>query len=228
VSLKSQEIKDRISSELNLKFITEGFTYKKSSNDFKRSVGNYTYFFCIDQLAWSDHFSINVRIYISQKHIEDILEKILGKQRNRLTLGGNIATIKFSPDGRAIVNESLGIILLFEEDIDAATETLYQYYTDIAKPFFARYNRLEAIDDIINNEPYNHIPAHVSGNCDSRCMKGLIVAKLVNNPRYNELVAIYNEEMKETFRDFRQEAIEDYTKVREYLEHNEISSLSAQ
>lgn len=222
LTLKAQEIKDRISSELNLKFVTEGYTYKKSTNEFKRSIGNYTYFFSIDQLAWSDHFSINVRINISERRIEDILEKILGRQRHRLTLGGDIATIKFSPDGRKVVNQSLSIIILFEEDIVAAVETLYRYYTDIVKPFFERYDNLEAIDDIINNEPYNHIPAHFGGNCDDRCMKGLIVAKLVNNPRYNELVTIYNEEMKETFRDFRQEAIENYNKVRDYLKHNEI------
>ncbi|MDX1954843.1 MAG: hypothetical protein SFU20_04865 [Chitinophagaceae bacterium] len=220
--MKIQEIKNRISVELNFKLITEGFVYKKSTNEFRRSTGSHTYIFSIDLLAWSDHYSINVRVYISERQVEDILEKILGKQRNRLTLGGDIATIKFSPDGKKVINQTLAIIILFEEDIAAAIETLYHYYVEIAKPFFDRYNSLESIDDIINSEPYDSIPAHVCANYDGRCMKGLIVAKLVNNPRYNELVVIYNDEMRETFIDFRQEAIENYCKVRDYLNDNEL------
>lgn len=220
--LKAQEIKDKISAELNLKLITEGFVYKKSSNEFKRSDINHTYFFCIDQLAWSDHFSINVRLYISEKRIENILEKILGKRRHQFTLGGDIATIKFSPDGKEVVNQTLSIIVLFEKDIDAAVESLYHYYSSIAKPFFDKYITLKSINDIINDEPYNHIPAHFAGNFDDRCMKGLIVAKLLKSPYYDELVAIYDEEMKETFKDFRQEAIEDYNRVKSFLRNKDI------
>lgn len=226
MTLKAHEIKDRISAELNLKLITEGFTYKKTANEFTRRSGNYTHIFSIDQLAWSDHYSINVRLYVSEKQIENTLEKVVGKQRNRFTLGGDIAVIKFCPDGRKVINQTLSIIVLFEEDIDAAVEALYQYYTEVGNPFFKRYNNLEAIDDIFNNEPYDCLPGHVSGNYDSRCMKGLIVAKLVNNLRYEELVAIYDEGMNETFKDFRQDAIGNYNRVKEYLKDDLTLSLS--
>jgi hypothetical protein len=216
--LKIHEIKNRISSELNSKFIQDGFKYIKSSNEFKCIVGHYTYFFSIDVLAWSDHYSVNVRLYVSEDRIEDVLEKILGKQRHRLTMGGDIGRIRFSPDGREVVNMSLSFILLFEKDISAAIETLYQYYLDIAKPFYTRYNSIETIDAIFNKEPFDIVPAHVHGTFDSRAMKGLILAKLVKNPRYGELIAIYNKQMPEIFKDFRQEAVENYYLVRDYLD----------
>ena len=73
--------------------------------------------------------------------------------------------------------------------------------------------------DIINNPPFNHCPAYVGGNFDNRCMKGLIVARLADNPKYNELVEIYDEAIKETMNEM---SIENYYKVREYLMYNKI------
>lgn len=212
--MKAQEVKDNIAAGLTSKMILEGFTYKKSSNEYKRINGDYTYFFRIEQLLWSDHYSIMVHLEISQKKIEAIVEKILGKQRHKFTMGAEIGRIKLSPDGRKIVNGDLGFILLFEADIDAAIETLYEYYTDIAKPYFSKYSALTAIDDIFNNEPFEYCPAHVGGMFYERCLKGLIVAKLADNPRYGELVTIYDEEIKETFND---DFIAAYSKVRDYL-----------
>jgi hypothetical protein len=217
--VKAQEVKDSITAGLTLRMITEGFTYKKSTNEYKHTSGDYTYFFRIEQLLWSDHYSIKVDLEISQKQIEAIVEKILGKKRHKFTMGAEIGRIKLSPDGRKIVNGSLGFILLFEGDIEAAIETLHEYYTDIAKHYFSRYRTLTAIDDIMNNEPFEHCPAHVGGMFYERCIKGLIVAKLVDNPRYDELVAVYDEEIKATF---NEEFIADYKKVRDYLALHEI------
>jgi hypothetical protein len=50
-------------------------------------------------------------------------------------------------------------------------------------------------------------------------MKGLIVARLVNNQNYEKLVAIYDEEIKGTM---NTNFIENYHKVREYLKYNKI------
>ena len=50
-------------------------------------------------------------------------------------------------------------------------------------------------------------------------MKGLIVARLVNNPSYENLVTTYDEAIKETM---NTESIENYYKVKEYLMYNRI------
>jgi hypothetical protein len=215
--MKAEEIKNKISQQLKAKFLSKGFDYKKSSNLFIRKISGYTHYFYIDQLAWSDHYSVNVRLYISVKQVEDFLEKILGKQRNRFTLGGDIGKIKFSPDGKTVVNKSIGIIIMFEKDVDAAAETLASYFDDIALPFFDQYSNLKAVDEILNSAPFDNVPAYASGNFDTRCMKGLIVAMLVANLEYDNLVKVYDKEMATTFQDFRQDAMKTFVVVKDYL-----------
>jgi hypothetical protein len=51
-------------------------------------------------------------------------------------------------------------------------------------------------------------------------MKGLIVAKLVNNPNYEKLVDIYDELIKKTLSDVQPDSVINYNKVKDYLEQN--------
>jgi hypothetical protein len=220
ITLKANQIKQEIALKLNDLFFNEGFVYKKTTNEFRLSKGDYTYIFFIEQVAWTNSFSINVHLYISQKQIESILEKIIGKQRHKLTFIQDIGRIYKSPDGRKIFNGDLSIWLSQDEDVESAIESLGWYFKDVAKPYFAKYDNLNAIDNIVNNPPFNHSPAHVGSNFDFRCMKGLIAARLVNNPKYEELVSIYDEGIKGTM---DSESIENYYKVRDYLKYNRIT-----
>jgi hypothetical protein len=220
MTFKGNEIKEKIAVQLENKLTKDGFIYKKTMNEFLCKKDDYKYMFILEQLSWGDHYSIDVRLAISQKQIETILEKIIGKLRFKYTFWQDLARIYKSPDGRQIVNGNLAILLIQDEDITAAVETLEGYYENIAKPYFKRYDSLEAIDDIINNPPFEYCPADVGSGFDDRCMKGLIVARLVNNPKYDELVTIYDEEIKGTM---NEEAIENYYKVRDYLMHNRIN-----
>jgi hypothetical protein len=219
MTIKSNDIKEKIALQFGNRLSKEGFIYKKTMNEFRHQKGDFTDIFNIEQVAWSNSHSLDVRLYISQKQIEAILELIIGKQRHKITIGQELGRIYKSPDGRKIVNGDLVIWLRQDEDVEAAIETLEWYYNDIAKPYFERYNTLEAIDDIINNPPFEHCPAHVGGNFDERCMKGLIVARLVDNPNYEKLAAIYDEAIKETMNTV---SIENYHKVREYLMYNRV------
>lgn len=219
MTLKSNDIKEIIALQFGDKLSKQGFVYKKTTNEFRCIKGDFTYIFNIEQVPWSNSYSLNVRLYISQKKIEDILERIIGKLRYRKTIGQEIGRIYKSPDGRVVVNGDMTIWLRQDEDVESAIETLYWYYNDIAKPYFERYNTLDAIDDIINKPPFDHCPAHVGGNFDERCMKGLIVARLVDSPIYDQLVAIYDAVIKETANLM---SIEYYHKVREYLIYNRI------
>jgi len=221
ITLKANEIKEIISLQLLEVLSDDGFVYKKTMNEFRKTVQGFTYTFNIDQVAWSTTFSLNVRLYISQKQIESILERIIGKQRHKITMGGDIGRIYKTTDGREIINGDLSIWLRQDEDLEAAFESLKWYYKAIAKPYFGRYDNLIAVDDIINNPPFEHCPAHVAGNFYERCMKGLIVARLVNNPDYEKLAAIYDEEIKGTM---SEEFIGEYHKVRDYLMYNRIGS----
>lgn len=219
ITLKTASIKETTALQFGRTISKDEFVYKKTSNEFRHQKGDFTYVFNIEQVAWSDTYSLRIRIYISQKKIEDTLEKIIGKLRHKITIGNNIGRIYKSPDGREVVNGDLSIWIRQDEDVEAAVESLEWYYTDIAKPYFKRYQTLKSIDDIINNAPFDYCPANVGGNFDDRCMKGLIAARLVNNPDYEKLVAIYDKAIKQTM---NSESIENYYKVKDYLMYNRI------
>lgn len=217
--MKSTEVKERVASGFGKLLKEDGFVYKKTKNLFLSQREEFDYFFIIEQLSWSDHFSINVHLAISQKKIENILEKIICNVRDKYTFWQDIARIYKSPDHRQIINGNLVVLLFQDEDVEATVESLEGYYENIARPYFKRYESLEAIDDIMNNPPYEYCPADIGGGFDNRCMKGLIVARLVNNPNYNNLLNIYDEEIKGTM---NEKSIENYYKVREYLSYTRI------
>lgn len=171
--------------------------------------------------AWNLSYSLSIRLWISQKQIEDIYESIVGKSHG-LTFGEeHIERIYYSPDGREIVKgDGLGIWLVNDEDVYNSTETLKTYYYKIAKPYFNKFTTLEAIDDFINNPPFEYSPAYVGAFLDDRCMKGLIAAKLVNNPNFKQLVGIYDELIKETE---SEESINNYRKVKSFLKEKSIN-----
>jgi hypothetical protein len=218
MTFTTKDIKENIALQLGENLKQDGFTYKKVKNEFICKRGDFTFIFNLLQTTWSDHYSLDVRLYISVHSIEDIYEKILSKT-HRLTIGNEIGRIYNSSDGRQVENGDLHILLFQDEDVMAAAETLDSYYRRIAKPYYERYKTLQAIDDIINNPPFEHCPAHVGGRFDNRCIKGLIVARLVNNPDFEKLVTIYDEEIKGTM---NAESIDNYHKVKDYLMHNRI------
>jgi len=218
MSLKSKEIKEKLAQHLSYHIASDGFVYKKGKNEFINSYGEMRYIFNMLLTAWSDHYSISVRLNISQENIEEIYERILGKS-HRLTIENTIERIYVGFGGKWLKNADMSIILFENEDIEAAVDTLVDYYNNIAKPYYKLYQTLDEIDKIINNVPFDHCPEHVGGNFDDRCMKGLIVARLVQNPKYDQLVNIYNEKIKDTM---NYDSITNYYKVKEYLMYNSL------
>lgn len=219
MNLKSNGLKEKIALGVSKELITGGFIYKKAKNEFILSRLGLSFIFNILQTAWSNHFTLSLRLYISHTPVEAVYKNILGHS-DGLTIGNTLERISKSPDGKQIVNGSMFITIYQELDIEPAIETLIHYYNEFAKPYYLRYQTLEALDDIINNPPFDYCPAHVGGGFADRCMKGLIVARLVKNLNYENLVQTYDEAIKETM---NSESIENYYKVREYLMYNRIS-----
>jgi hypothetical protein len=217
--LKVKEIKEIIAFELGGLMDKDGFIYKKTDNELVCRKGDYTYIFNMLITYWTTYYSLDIRLFINQKKIEDIYESIVGKSYKQ-TLGAEIGVIYSSPDGRKVTNNTLHLLLEKNEDIPVAINTLKEYYELIAMPYFERYSNLEVIDDIMNNPPFEHNPAHVGGTSANRYMKGLIVAKLVDNSSYENLVSTYDEAIKRTM---DEDSIEAYHNVREYLMYNRIT-----
>jgi hypothetical protein len=165
-------------------------------------------------------------LWISQNKVEEIFQRVVGKWRHNLTFEQSmIERICYSPDGREIVNgPDLTIALIEDEDVFNATKTLETYYDEIAKPYFCTFRDIKSMDNFINNPPFEYIPAYVGGLLEERCLKGLIIAKLVHNPNYERLVEKYDELIKRTKSD---DAVQNYNKLKLYLKNNLIFSIGS-
>lgn len=221
--LKVKDVNDYILANFEPFMKKHGFVYKKTDAQFIRDDGLCSYLYNLIITSWSQSISVSIFLYISHKKIEDVFENILGKQRHRLTIGQEmIERIYYSPDGR--INgkgESLRIELdKYERVTSDLNEKLKFLYMEVAKPYFQKFTTLAAFDDYINNPPFEYNPAYAGGFTNNRCMKGLIVAKLVNNPNYDKLVAIYDELIKKTVSDVQLDSEIKYNQVKNYLQQN--------
>lgn len=86
------------------------------------------------------------------------------------------------------------------EDIKLWGVIVRKFYHEFAIPFFEKYNSVDAIDKLLNEKPSEKVIY-----CDDlgwRIIKGLISAKLNNNPRYNELRDYYRSEVESKFQGY--------------------------
>ena len=87
-----------------------------------------------------------------------------------------------------------------EEDIKEWGKIVRKFYEEYAVPFFEKYNAVDAIDKLLNDNPTERVIY-----CDDlgwRIIKGSIVAKLNNNPKYNELKDYYISEVESKFQGY--------------------------
>lgn len=87
-----------------------------------------------------------------------------------------------------------------EEDIKEWGKIVRKFYEEYAVPFFEKYNSVDAIDKLLNEYPAEKVIY-----CDDlgqRIIKGLIAAKLNNNPKYNELRDYYKSEVESKFQGY--------------------------
>jgi hypothetical protein len=94
---------------------------------------------------------------------------------------------------------------------------LVQIFFDIALPFYKKYSNLLVIDSLFNDPPYNEMPVLVQRTGGDRCMKGLIMAKLVERENYFELVKSFDD-----FIDNNRNFLFQYNTVKKYLTNHNI------
>lgn len=98
-----------------------------------------------------------------------------------------------------------------------------KFYHEFAIPFFEKYNSVDAIDKLLNEKPSEKVIY-----CDDlgwRIIKGLISAKLNNNPKYNELRDYYRSEVESKFQGYFM--YEKCMKAIDFLESHSTEELKA-
>lgn len=76
-----------------------------------------------------------------------------------------------------------------EEDLEVCAEELTKFMTEEGMIFLESKNSLQELDLIFNKLPKR--PILYVHNQDHRFFKGIVLAKITNNPKYDELVELY-------------------------------------
>ena len=108
-----------------------------------------------------------------------------------ITIGNSIADLIANPDGIARKrNQSLKLYVFEEEHIETVVHKMLEYFREVALPYFLSNNTVRRVDDLLNRHPREYTIHMV--NDLFRFVKGIIAAKLNNNPEVNKLLSIYN------------------------------------
>ncbi len=138
-----------------------------------------------------DEFYIGCYIQIEIKTIEKIRE-LLYNDEGGYAIGANIDSY-FNE-----LNYSYKITT--QEDIIEWGKIVKKFYEEYVVPFFEKYNTLDSIDKLLNDHPTEKVI--YSSDLGWRIIKGLIVAKLNVNPKYNELRDYYKSEVESKFQGY--------------------------
>lgn len=179
--MKINELKISFQNKLDSSFAEKGYKLRKANFEYIRRIGDITFIFGIGIHAKTDWFLITPSAFVGVSQINKKFNEILGRkiQVTGSTCGFGIGNICNHQRGRYSIDR--------ENDINHVVDLIWLDFTEIALPFFENASSLEAIDKYMNAIDEKRIPASsVSGAC-----KGLIVAKLVNNPKFFELADIY-------------------------------------
>lgn len=155
-------------------------------------------------------------IWINIKPVEKIykeltLNKYLKKDTDFITVGNSVADLMANPGGiYKKRNNTLNLFVFDDKDVEIVSKELLKHFQDIALDYFNKYNSIKAVDESLNSYPSEYC-VHMS-NDTYRFMKGLIAAKLENNPNYEDLLQTYSDLM--TMRAMPQNSFEELSNLK--------------
>jgi hypothetical protein len=202
------ELKKKMLAILATKITPLGFSFKKSQECFMKKTEWGWYEYQIISYSFSYGYEIRTTMSIRYHQVEDIYHQVSSfepkYQKKTSTIGCSISELKKSNTYHYDLNE--------EEDIEKVVYSLEKEFTEIVLPYFESNSNLIAIDKLINtNIEENNVNCHMR----FKCFSGLIVAKLIQNPNYENLKSTYSKQIKLVDSGFH---VENYNKLLILLE----------
>ena len=186
--MKIQEVKDCITTELGAYFEEHGFRLRKADFEYVKKAEKNYWIFEPGIAAWTGWFSLNPGVYFGCPRVNKIFNLALGRS---ITISGSTWGFgirnKFDHQRGNYQVEDEGSLL-------EAVEALRKDFDEVALPWFDKVNSLESLDEQMNCARDG---TFVAESVDWACL-GLIAAKLVNNPSYEQIFMDYKTPLFET------------------------------
>ena len=179
--MKIADVTSRLREQLDERLSADGFKFRKTNAEYVRKQGDLRYIFRLGIHAMTDWFLVTPVAFVGSTVINKAFNEILGRNisTSGSTCGFGIGNECNHQRGRYQIET--------EDDILASGAAIWRDYAEVAAPFYESVNSMEGIDGYMNSIHENR---HTAGSVGNACM-GLIVAKMVGNPRFNELADTY-------------------------------------
>lgn len=185
-----------------------GFTLNKSQSEFKKTLSlgweKYQIVFLKREFGWELKPSLLLRI----DKIENIFHEISGFEEK---YKNGTHTIGISIEDYLHDGNKYRYSLTHENQVDEISRELFNVFNKVALPFFEKYSSLAAIEEVLNQNPYD---TSLTGSI-FKGYKTIIMAKLMQRNNFNDLVNIYQKYYSEFSNGFY---LPEYEKLVEVLQ----------
>lgn len=126
-------------------------------------------------------FSIGVRIHTVENFANPYTLTLKDYYNQSLTI--------LTSYGRMIDQQYFRFKISNEADLQSACQQMDIFLRQTALPFLQKYSSIYKLDKLLNNYPER--PSKFIYNQSHRCIKGIVIAKLSNNPYFHTLAKAY-------------------------------------
>ncbi len=208
--MKIKDVAPRMLEEIRNNISGFGFRLNKSKKCFTRSARGYKQIFTLLFHKSGENVTVEPDLDLKLHVIEDIYHKITTKDPEFFdgtsTLTNNLGRIMEYMDNGVEVNRGipqLRYLIEDDEDIEVLIRVISEKFEKYVWPYFEANSSVERVDELLNRYP-RELSIHHWLYPDRACI-ALIAAKLVGNPMYEDLVAIYTEELEGAVEDAKEE-----------------------
>lgn len=218
MSLKIKDVYSPLMEGIAIPLINFGFAFDRKKKYFIRDKAGFEQI--LDLIFDKDeegHVLVEPFLRIKSKLLEDIYHKIAIKDKQYFastrTLGNSLGRIIEHIESGTQIDTGTRMRYLIEnmDDVSTLIQVIPNRFSEYALPYFEKYSSLKAVDQLLNvntSEISIHQPLYPMRACI-----GIIAAKLNNNPKYNELVVVYENELEEAKSTYK----EEFRKLKEIL-----------
>ena len=205
--MKVNEIARQITSSISSSIETYGFKLNHNTNEFKRRINHATQIFELVFYKEGNYLKIKPEVRIKIKPIEDIYQQVSKRGDVYRTLGNDLFEIlRYIDCGEETgKGEQYYWIIKDDESINKLIKIIPEYFKETILPYFENNSTLSKVDELLNKYP-RELSIH-NWLYPLRANLAIIAAKLNNNPKFEELVKIYEEELKEAEESYKTEFV---------------------
>lgn len=204
-----KEVSDLLIQGISVRLLPHGFQFDGRKKYFKRETQEAVQIFDLMFTKKKDGIYVEPTIRIKIKSIEDIYHQVAMKDPSYFegtkTLGNNLFKIQqYQEDGVEIdSDETKSYLIETKKDIEILVDVISKNFEHYALPYFTRNSTVSSADQLLNSN-ITEISVH-NWLYPLRANLGIIAAKLNRNPKYDELVKVYEQELEGAETNYREE-----------------------